>query len=167
MKAAQTSPEEQADSEGLEPNIGGVESAEGAIGLSGLFQPVTKVSTPFNPLLEGPYYPSVYPTEHDIDLVFVNGSEMPAKGEVAHLMGRVVTRDEKPVRNAIVKIWQADALGSFINEGGEGPRGRHVHFQGYGRCVTLDRRDITAFALLNRWLIHSMISSVRPIFTSL
>ena len=92
--------------------------------------------TPFQ--TEGPFYPDKLPLDTDNDLLIINDGITPAVGEVTHLTGTVRDIKGKPVRNAVVEIWEADAKGSYIHTGGSsrGGEGRDANFQGYGRFLT-------------------------------
>jgi protocatechuate 3,4-dioxygenase beta subunit len=85
---------------------------------------------------EGPYYPDNLPLDRDNDLLILNDSITPAVGTVAWLSGRVLDRNGSPVRGALVEIWQADNLGSYIHTQGALNGQRDGNFQGYGRFET-------------------------------
>lgn len=63
--------------------------------------------------IEGPYYPYVRPMEQDFDLTRLKGHSDRAKGQVLDLVGRVTGRDGKPAANALVELWQANAVGRY------------------------------------------------------
>jgi protocatechuate 3,4-dioxygenase beta subunit len=84
---------------------------------------------------EGPFYPDHLPLDTDNDLLIVNNSITPAVGEVTYLSGRVLDARGEPVRNAAVEIWQADALGVYINSHDHHAK-RDANFQGFGRFLT-------------------------------
>lgn len=85
---------------------------------------------------EGPYYPNRLPLDQDNDLLLINDAITPAMGTVAWLSGRVLDRNGSPARNALVEIWQADNLGSYIHTSGALNGRRDGNFQGYGRFLT-------------------------------
>jgi protocatechuate 3,4-dioxygenase beta subunit len=88
---------------------------------------------------EGPFYPDELPHETDNDLVRVTGADAQALGQVTHLLGRVLDRQGRPVPGSLVEIWQCDAKGHYIAQGGTswlGSRARDPGFQGYGRTLT-------------------------------
>ena len=58
---------------------------------------------------EGPYYPNHLPLDTDNDLIVINNALTSAVGEVGYVSGRVLDAGGKPVRNALVEIWQCDA----------------------------------------------------------
>ncbi len=84
----------------------------------------------------GPFYPLELPLERDNDLVTVAGGSGVARGEVAHVAGRVLDESGRPLPRARVEIWQCDANGRYRH-----PRDRRdvpldPNFQGYGQFVT-------------------------------
>jgi protocatechuate 3,4-dioxygenase, beta subunit len=85
---------------------------------------------------EGPFYPDPLPLEKDNDLVRVGDDGKTARGTITHLTGRIVDRSGKPIKNALVEIWQVDANGVYIHQGSAGGDHRDAHFQGYGRFET-------------------------------
>jgi len=85
---------------------------------------------------EGPYYPNRLPLDQDNDLLLINDSITPAVGTVSWISGRVLDRTGSPVRNALVEIWLADNVGSYIHTQGALNGQRDNNFQGYGRFVT-------------------------------
>lgn len=83
---------------------------------------------------EGPFYPARIPLDSDADLVNVAGRPAPASGTVAHVYGRVLTEDARPMVGARVEIWQCDAFGRYHHP--REPRGSaDPNFQGYGHVV--------------------------------
>jgi protocatechuate 3,4-dioxygenase beta subunit len=82
----------------------------------------------------GPFYPDHLPLDRDNDLVLVQGRAEPGKGTIAHLHGRILDPQGRPVRDAVVEIWQCDANGVYLHSRG-GDRARlDAGFQGFGRC---------------------------------
>ena len=84
----------------------------------------------------GPFYPLTKPLDSDADLVTVAGRPGPAKGTVTHVIGRVLDPGGRPVNDALVEIWQCDALGAYHHPRDGG--GRDPNFQGYGRTDSGD-----------------------------
>jgi protocatechuate 3,4-dioxygenase beta subunit len=84
---------------------------------------------------EGPFYPDHLPLDTDNDLLIINDSIKPAVGEITHLTGRILDADGKPLRNALVEIWQVDGNGVYLHSGSDGEK-RDANFQGYGRFTT-------------------------------
>lgn len=84
---------------------------------------------------EGPFYPDHLPLDTDNDLIIINDALTPAVGEITHLGGRILDADGKPLRNAVVEIWQVDGNGVYLHSGSSGEK-RDANFQGYGRFLT-------------------------------
>lgn len=88
----------------------------------------------------GPFYPVSFPADSDADLVQVRGTPARAAGTVAHVGGRVLGTDGRPVPGALVEVWQCDAYGRYHHpgdiRGDRGIPGPDAAFQGYGRVVT-------------------------------
>ena len=84
---------------------------------------------------EGPFYPDHLPLDTDNDLLIINDSIRPAVGDITHLTGRILDADGKPLRNALVEIWQVDGNGVYLHSGSDGEK-RDANFQGYGRFTT-------------------------------
>jgi protocatechuate 3,4-dioxygenase beta subunit len=85
---------------------------------------------------EGPFYPDKLPLDTDNDLLIVNDSITPAVGEVTHLSGRILDARGKPIRNALIEIWQVDHHGAYIHTGDDRRAQRDSNFQGFGRFLT-------------------------------
>jgi len=86
---------------------------------------------------EGPYYPNHLPLDTDNDLIVINNALTPAVGEVGYVSGRVLDAAGKPVRNALVEIWQCDANGVYLHTADTENRSRQdKQFQGFGRFST-------------------------------
>ena len=85
---------------------------------------------------EGPFYPDHLPLDTDNDLLIVNDSITPAVGEVTWLSGRVLDVGGKPVRNALVEIWQVDHNAVYLHSKSSANGKRDTNFQGFGRFLT-------------------------------
>ncbi len=87
---------------------------------------------------EGPFYPNKLPLDTDNDLLIVNDNITPAVGEITHLTGKILDEKGKPVRNALVEIWQCDAKGVYLHTNDSGPKmdKQDKNFQGFGRFLT-------------------------------
>ncbi|HSV68863.1 MAG TPA: protocatechuate 3,4-dioxygenase [Methylibium sp.] len=80
---------------------------------------------------EGPFYPVVLPADSDADLL-VNGTRRAVAATAVTLAGRVVDLDGRPLKSAVVEIWQCDAQGRYHHPGDRGGRA-DPDFQGFGR----------------------------------
>jgi protocatechuate 3,4-dioxygenase beta subunit len=106
-----------------------------AFTVPGLFaEELSLVKTPAQ--TEGPFYPTKLPLDTDNDLIIVNNSITPAVGTITHLSGKVLDAKGKPVRNALVEIWQVDNKGAYLHTGSDNYKNRDTNFQGFGRFLT-------------------------------
>jgi protocatechuate 3,4-dioxygenase, beta subunit len=84
----------------------------------------------------GPFYPLEKPLDDDADLTLVKGHKERAKGQVVHVMGRVLNADGEPVRGARIEIWQANANGRYTHPSDNNPAPLDPNFEGYARLLT-------------------------------
>jgi protocatechuate 3,4-dioxygenase beta subunit len=84
---------------------------------------------------EGPFYPDKLPLDTDNDLLIVNDTLTPAVGEITHLTGRILDLQGRPIRNALVEIWQVDNNGVYLHSK-DTHAARDKNFQGFGRFMT-------------------------------
>jgi len=81
---------------------------------------------------EGPFYPVSLPADSDADLLH-NGNLSYRAGEPAWLSGTVTDPEGRPLRSALVEIWQCDQAGHYHHPG-DGDRADPA-FQGFGRVA--------------------------------
>jgi protocatechuate 3,4-dioxygenase beta subunit len=81
---------------------------------------------------EGPFYPVESPVDDDADLL-VNGALRYSRGQPAWVDGTVSDADGRPVRGAVVEIWQCDEQGHYHHPG-DGGRADPA-FQGFGKVA--------------------------------
>ena len=86
---------------------------------------------PTPPEVEGPFYPLMPQQDKDFDLTRIAGKNGVAKGRVIIVEGRVLDVEGKPIENATVDLWQANAAGRYRH-----PRDRNTapldpNFQGW------------------------------------
>lgn len=98
--------------------------------------PATAALLPTPPQTSGPFYPLSLPLDSDNDLVQVAGQPAAAAGTVAHVGGRVLDLNGRPVPEARVEIWQCDANGRYHYVRDRNPGTEDPGFQGYGHTVT-------------------------------
>jgi protocatechuate 3,4-dioxygenase, beta subunit len=105
----------------------------------------TRLRAPRRPLLllpgtlselTGPAFGSDDIGEHDADLTLQHdGAPL---GERIIVSGRVLGGDARPVRNALIEIWQANAAGRYAHRVDQHPAPLDPNFTGAGRCLTDD-----------------------------
>jgi protocatechuate 3,4-dioxygenase, beta subunit len=86
--------------------------------------------------LESPVFGHADLDEFDNDLTRQHAGE--PQGERIIVTGRVLEEDGRPVRNALVEIWQANAGGRYLHEGDRHPAPLDPNFGGAGRTLTDD-----------------------------
>jgi protocatechuate 3,4-dioxygenase beta subunit len=105
----------------------------------------TRLRAPLEPLvivpqtlseLTGPAFGDGDVGELDHDLTRQHDGE--PLGERIIVSGRITDRDGRPVRSALIEIWQANAAGRYIHDGDQHPAPLDPNFTGAGRCLTDD-----------------------------
>jgi protocatechuate 3,4-dioxygenase, beta subunit len=105
----------------------------------------TRLRAPLEPLvivpetmseLTGPAFGDNDVEELDHDLTRQHDGE--PLGERIIVTGRVRDRDGRPVRSALIEIWQANAAGRYVHDGDQHPAPLDPNFTGAGRCLTDD-----------------------------
>jgi protocatechuate 3,4-dioxygenase beta subunit len=86
--------------------------------------------------LQSPVYGDADLGELDNDLTRQHAGE--PQGERIIVTGRVLEEDGRPVRNALVEVWQANAGGRYLHEGDQHPAPLDPNFSGAGRTLTDD-----------------------------
>src|SRR5881396_3729444 len=86
--------------------------------------------------LEGPVFPAAAVEPLDDDLTRQHGGE--PLGERLVVTGRVLDEDVRPIRGALVEVWQANAAGRYRHEVDRHPAPLDPNFTGAGRCLTDD-----------------------------
>ena len=81
---------------------------------------------------EGPFYPPELPADTDFDLL-VQGPVRYAQGVATRVEGSVRDTAGRPLRDAVVEIWQCDQHGHYRHPA-DGGRADPA-FQGFGRVV--------------------------------
>lgn len=77
---------------------------------------------------------SVGPLDNDLTKNAAKNGE--PLGERIIVTGRVLDEDDRPVRNTLVEIWQANAAGRYIHKVDQHPAPLDPNFLGAGRCMT-------------------------------
>jgi protocatechuate 3,4-dioxygenase, beta subunit len=86
--------------------------------------------------LTGPVYGHESVSELDHDLTRQYSGE--PLGERIIVTGRVTDSAGRPVRSALIEIWQANAAGRYLHEVDQHPAPLDPNFTGAGRCLTDD-----------------------------
>ena len=84
--------------------------------------------------LEGPVFGHDVLDPFDNDLTR-HGQGEPL-GERIVVQGRVLDEDGRPVRDALVEVWQANAAGRYEHQRDQHPAPLDPNFHGAGRCIT-------------------------------
>ena len=92
-------------------------------------------ATPRQPA--GPFYHPIEPLSVDNDLLYHQDPESLADGEVIFIRGRLLDQTGKPIKDARIEIWQANAYGRYNH-----PRHANsnlpldTNFFGFGHTLT-------------------------------
>ena len=89
--------------------------------------------------VQGPFYPLAddIPLDKDNDLVKINDHLTVASGIVTHVSGRILDRNENPIRGALVELWHADSRGEYTYSTKPGPNIKSdPNFAGFGQSLT-------------------------------
>jgi protocatechuate 3,4-dioxygenase beta subunit len=78
----------------------------------------------------GPFYPVERMLDQDADLTIIRGRQGRAKGQVIEVVGRVLDPSGRPLPNARLDIWQANAAGRYAHPGDDSPAPLDPNFQG-------------------------------------
>ncbi len=84
----------------------------------------------------GPYYPVTGPPDQGGDLTRVRGRAGAAQGLVVYLSGRVLDAKGRPIPDAKVEIWQANAFGRYAHPDDSNPAPLDPNFEGHALCIT-------------------------------
>ncbi len=82
----------------------------------------------------GPFYPRVI-KEADWDLTHVAGGTGRAEGSVIEVVGQVRDAQCRPIADAVVEVWQANAAGRYDHPADPTDRPLDPNFQSYARLV--------------------------------
>lgn len=84
----------------------------------------------------GPFYPIAKPADSDADLTMVAGLAGRAVGQIIEVSGRVIDLAGRPVPNARLEIWQANAAGRYAHPSDDNPAPLDPNFLGYAQLTT-------------------------------
>lgn len=103
----------------------------------------TQLRSPAQPLIAlpqslsevtGPTFGPEFVREGDNDLTVGNGGE--PIGERMLVTGRVLDENGRPVPNALIEVWQANAAGRYTHKRDQHDAPLDPHFSGKGRTIT-------------------------------
>ena len=95
--------------------------------------------TPKQPL--GPFYPLQFPLDTDVDLTKLGNRSERAKGELVIVTGVVTDDFCRPIKGAIVEIWQACHTGKYNHPSDTSETPLDPDFQYYGTMKTNDKGE--------------------------
>jgi protocatechuate 3,4-dioxygenase, beta subunit len=84
----------------------------------------------------GPFYPLTVPADQDFDLTVVAGKDGRAQGQLLYVSGRVLNTRGEPVADAVIELWQANAVGRYAHPGDNNRAPLDSNFQGYAKIRT-------------------------------
>jgi protocatechuate 3,4-dioxygenase, beta subunit len=84
----------------------------------------------------GPFYPKQFPLDKDVDLTQVSGNRKKAIGERVIVTGIITDEYCRPVKGAIVEIWQACHSGKYNHPSDTSDNPLDPDFQYYGTMKT-------------------------------
>ena len=86
--------------------------------------------------LTGPVYghDDIHPLDSDLTRSAARNGE--PLGERIIVVGRVLDESDRPVPNALVEVWQANAAGRYVQASDQHPAPLDPNFHGAGRCLT-------------------------------
>ncbi|MEO6360823.1 MAG: protocatechuate 3,4-dioxygenase [Sphingomicrobium sp.] len=79
----------------------------------------------------GPFYPLTKPADSDADMVWLKGHSQKASGQVIEVSGRILDVKGNPIPNALVEIWQANAVGRYDHPSDPAIAPLDPHFQSF------------------------------------
>lgn len=110
----------------------------GAVAAGGLIAGSARAATreATAPVGEGPFYPIHKQQDRDADLTRFDGRKGRAAGQLTLVEGTVMDADGKPLADALVDVWQANAAGRYHHERDPNPTPRDDNFQGWAQVLT-------------------------------
>lgn len=86
--------------------------------------------------VEGPFHPIEEQADVDVDLTLIEGHSKAAQGEVILVRGQVFDVEGKPLKDALVDVWQANHFGKYSHAEDPNTAPLDPDFQGWGLIVT-------------------------------
>ncbi|MEO8330832.1 MAG: protocatechuate 3,4-dioxygenase [Gallionella sp.] len=100
-------------------------------GAMGLFTGASYAARPTPAEIEGPFYPVLAQKDKDFDLTSIQGQPGVARGKIIIIQGRVLDTEGKPVEDATVDLWQANAAGRYSHPHDSNKAPLDPNFQGW------------------------------------
>ena len=100
-------------------------------GALGLLTGASYAARPTPAEIKGPFYPVLAQKDKDFDLTRIQGQTGVAQGTIIIIQGRVVDTDGKPVEDATVDLWQANAAGRYSHPHDSSKAPLDANFQGW------------------------------------
>lgn len=100
-------------------------------GTLGLITGTSYAARPTPAEIKGPFYPVLAQKDKDFDLTRIQGQPDVAQGAMIVIQGRVVDTDGKPVEDATVDLWQANAAGRYSHPHDSNKAPLDANFQGW------------------------------------
>ena len=110
---------------------------------------------------EGPFYPIEDQIDKDVDLNQIKGKSQKAKGQVVVLRGTISGHDCKPIKGAMIEIWQACDSGKYNHPGDPNPAQLDPNFQYWGRATTNSKGEYS-FKTIKPGKYKATANWVRP-----
>lgn len=101
----------------------------GAFSLPTLAQAAKLSATPAE--IEGPFYPITPQKDRDFDLTQIEGRTGQAMGKIIYIEGTVTDTQGRPLEDASVDLWQANAVGRYRHPRDTNPAPVDPNFQGW------------------------------------
>lgn len=108
---------------GLHTGVAGAAAAAGAA--------ANAQSAPTPSEVAGPFYPVVMQKDRDFDLTQVEGRDGVALGTPVWIAGRVIDTEGRPIADATVDLWQANAAGRYRHPHDPNDAPLDPNFQGW------------------------------------
>lgn len=126
--------------------------------------------------LEGPFYPTKDQNDRDADLTKIDGRRGVAQGSHIVIFGQILNLEQRPIKDATIDIWQANAHGRYNHPNDPNPQPPDPNFQGWAIISSGDNGDFRfktvmpgAYPASKTWIrpphIHFKIS--KPGYTTL
>ena len=107
-----------------------------AAGMGLLGPGIAKAAIPTPKQVEGPFHPVEEQPDTDIDLTRIEGRSNSAEGETILVRGQVFDEQGRPLKDALVDVWQANHHGRYSHPEDPNTAPLDPNFQGWGLMTT-------------------------------